>query len=154
MTTVSFRRARRDDLARIVALLADDELGASRETVAEIVDDVYVRAFDDIDLDPRNELLVADDGGSVVAVLQLTYIPGLTHQGAERAQIEGVRVATSHRGRGVGRQLFLWSIDRARERGCRIVQLTTDKRRAEAHRFYRSLGFEDTHEGMKLRLDS
>lgn len=154
MITVSFRRARRDDLATIVALLADDELGASRETVAETVDDVYVRAFDDIDLDPRNELLVADNGGSVVAVLQLTYIPGLTHQGAERAQIEGVRVATSHRGRGVGRQLFLWAIDRARERGCRIIQLTTDKRRVDAHRFYRSLGFETTHEGMKLRLDS
>lgn len=154
MTTVSFRRARRDDLATIVALLADDELGAIREIAAESVADVYVRAFDDIDMDPRNELLVADDGGSVVAVLQVTYIPGLTHQGAERAQIEGVRVAASHRGRGVGHQLFRWAIDRARARGCRIVQLTTDKRRADAHRFYRLLGFEATHEGMKLRLDS
>jgi GNAT superfamily N-acetyltransferase len=85
-------------------------------------------------------------------VLQVTYIPGLTYQGGERAQIEGVRVAASHRSRGVGREMIEWAIERARARGCRLVQLTTDKRRADAHRFYESLGFVASHEGMKLRL--
>jgi GNAT superfamily N-acetyltransferase len=153
MSEILLRVAQRDDLTSIVALLADDILGSVRETLAVDVPAAYVRAFDDIALDPRNELIVGDDSGSVVAVLQLTYIPGLTHQGAERAQIEGVRVAASHRGQDVGHALFAWAIERARARGCRIVQLTTDKRRPDAQRFYRSLGFKPTHEGMKLRLD-
>ncbi len=153
MSDVEFRLARRADLAAIVALLADDVLGATREVAAGDVSDVYVRAFDDITNDPRNELIVGDDGGIVVAVLQLTWIPGLTRKGAERGQIEGVRVAATHRSQGVGRDLFRFAIDRASARGCRIVQLTTDNRRPDAHRFYRSLGFEATHVGMKLRLD-
>jgi GNAT superfamily N-acetyltransferase len=95
---------------------------------------------------------VAEEEGRVVATLQRTFVPSLTHRGGERAQVEGVRVAASHRGRGTGRSLLGWVVERARERGCRMVQLTTDKRRPDALRFYESLGFEATHEGMKLRL--
>lgn len=152
MAAITFRTAIHDDVPVIVGLLADDILGGTREVADGPLPDVYARAFDEIDRDPRNELIVAVDDKTVVGVLQLTYIPGLTHQGSERAQIEGVRVAASHRSRGVGRELFEWAIERARERGCGIVQLTTDKRRPDAHRFYESLGFVASHEGMKLRL--
>jgi GNAT superfamily N-acetyltransferase len=149
---LTFRDARRSDLEVIVGLLADDTLGSTREALLDPLPSSYILAFEDIERDPRNELLVAEDAGTVVGVLQLTYIPGLTYQGGERAQIEGVRVAASHRGRGVGREMIEWAIERARTRGCRLVQLTTDKRRADAHRFYESLGFVASHEGMKLRL--
>ena len=152
MDRLLFRDARRSDLPIIVGLLADDTLGSTRETVLDPLPPAYISAFEDIERDPRNELVVADDAGTVVGVLQLTYIPGLTYQGGERAQIEGVRVAAEHRSRGVGRLLIEWAIERARSRGCRMVQLTTDKRRTDAHRFYESLGFVASHEGMKLRL--
>jgi GNAT superfamily N-acetyltransferase len=152
MTDVIFRPANRADVPAIVALLADDPLGGARETVAEAVDAAYWRAFDAIDADPRNTLVVADAGGEVVATMQLTFIASLTHRGGERAQIEGVRVSAGHRGGGLGRRMITWAVDEARARGCRLVQLTTDKRRPEAHRFYESLGFAATHEGMKLPL--
>ena len=152
MAEPRIRHSVREDLPAIVALLADDILGGGRETLLDPLPDVYLAAFEAIDSDPRNELIVVDDGGEVVGVLQLTFIPGLTHQGGERAQIEGVRVAASHRSQGVGRLLFEWTIERARARGCRMVQLTTDKQRPDAHRFYASLGFVASHEGMKLRL--
>ncbi len=154
LSGIEFRLAQRDDLLAIVALLADDPLGATRENSSQVIDEPYLRAFDAIQSDERNELIVGDDAGTVVAVLQLTYIPGLTHQGAERAQVEGVRVAATHRSRGLGRDLFRWAMARASARGCRIVQLTTDVRRPDAHRFYHSLGFEPTHVGMKRRLDT
>ena len=151
--TSNIRTAHREDLRAIVALLADDELGHRREAAEEVPNTSYLRAFDQIDRDPRNELLVVEDEeGGVAATLQLTYVPSLTHRGGERAQVEGVRVASGHRGKGTGRLLLGWVVERARERGCRMVQLTTDKRRPEALRFYESLGFEATHEGMKLRL--
>ena len=152
VTEIRFRTAVRDDLPVIVGLLADDILGGSREALVEPLPEEYTSAFQAIEHDPRNELVVAVDGGTVAGVLQLTYIPGLTHQGSERAQIEGVRVAASHRSKGVGRLLFEFAIAKSRERGCRIVQLTTDKRRPDAHRFYESLGFVASHEGMKLTL--
>ena len=149
----SIRTARREDLGAIVALLADDDLGRQREAADSMTDPAYLRAFDQIDRDPRNELLVVDDEeGGVAATLQLTYVPSLTHRGGERAQVEGVRVASSHRGKGTGHLLLGWVVERTRERGCRMVQLTADKRRPDALRFYESLGFEATHEGMKLRL--
>lgn len=148
----SIRTARRDDLGEIVGLLADDEFGRQREATDETPAAPYLRAFDQIDRDPRNELLVVEEEGRVVATLQLTYVPSLTHRGGERAQVEGVRVAASHRGSGTGRLLLEWVVGRARERGCRMVQLTTDKRRPGALRIYEALGFEATHEGMKLRL--
>jgi len=112
----------------------------------------YWRAFEAIDADPRNLLVVAELEGQVVGTLQLTFIPSLTLVGGERAQIEAVRVDGRHRGRGLGGAMLRWAIERARTRGCRLVQLTTDKRRLDALRLYRSLGFQPTHEGLKLRL--
>jgi len=147
---VIFRTATRADLPAIIALLADDVLGKARDFA--VVDDAYERAFADIDADPRNLLVVADDGGEVVACMQLTYIPGLGRHGAERSQIEAVRVRADRRGTGLGARFMTWAIDRARERGCALVQLTTDKSRADAHRFYARLGFVASHEGMKLAL--
>jgi GNAT superfamily N-acetyltransferase len=150
---VTFRRARREDVPAIVAMLADDELGAQREQVADPLPDAYWRAFDAIDADPRQLLVVGEDGdGAVVATLQLSFIPSLTYMGGERAQVEAVRVAASTRGEGVGGQMMEWAIARARERGCRLVQLTTNTSRPDAHRFYEALGFERSHVGMKLAL--
>lgn len=150
--TLTIRAACEDDLGEIVALLADDALGRERERTSEALSTAYRVAFEEIDRDARNELVVVEEAGRVIATLQLTYVPSLTHEGGERAQVEGVRVAASHRGRGVGRMLLGWATSRAEERGCRMVQLTTDKRRPDARRFYESLGFEATHEGMKLKL--
>lgn len=147
---MKLREATRDDLPAIVSLLADDVLGKARDFTA--VDEAYERAFADIDADPRNALIVADEDGEVVACMQITYIPGLGRHGAERSLIEAVRVRADRRGQGLGEQMMTWAIDRARERGCALVQLTTDKSRADAHRFYLRLGFVASHEGMKLAL--
>ncbi|MFE9202957.1 GNAT family N-acetyltransferase [Micromonospora sp. NPDC007230] len=150
MTDAIFREAVRADLPAIVALLADDVLGKARDFTD--VDDAYEKAFADIAADPRNHLMVADAGGELVGCMQITYIPGLGRHGAERSLIESVRVRSDLRGRGLGRQMMTWAIDQARARGCALVQLTTDKTRADAHRFYRNLGFVASHEGMKLAL--
>jgi GNAT superfamily N-acetyltransferase len=147
-TDVIFRAAVETDLPAIVALLADDVIGAGREDASSAA---YLTAFRDVTADPRNHLVVADAGGEVAGTLQLTYIPGISRMGAERAQIEGVRVAAAHRSRGLGREMINWAIEQAKARGCGLVQLTSDKRRSGAIRFYESLGFEPTHEGMKLR---
>jgi len=147
-----FRRARGDDLEVIVRLLADDILGRDREQGGSLVEEAYWQAFEAIDADPRQLLVVAEQSGEVIATLQLTFIPSLTFHGGERAQIEAVRVDSSMRGSGVGRRMILWAFEEARSRGCHLVQLTTNKRRAEALRFYESLGFEASHEGMKLKL--
>ncbi|MDQ7906573.1 GNAT family N-acetyltransferase [Phytohabitans sp. ZYX-F-186] len=130
-------------------MLADDPLGAARESAG---DPDYTAAFDQIDADPRNTLVVADRAGEVVGTMQLTYIPSLSQRGGERLQIEAVRIRADQRGRGLGRRMIQWAVDQARARGCRLVQLTTDKRRVDAHRFYASLGFAASHEGMKLAL--
>jgi len=148
----TIRIARREDLPAIVRLLADDKLGHSRETYSEPLSDAYTDAFAAIDRDPDNALIVAEDAGAIIGVLQLTFIPHLTYTGGIRAQIEGVRVDGSYRGQGIGRILFEWAIARARARGCHLVQLTADKQRPDAHRFYESLGFKASHEGMKLHL--
>ncbi|MFC4145277.1 GNAT family N-acetyltransferase [Micromonospora mangrovi] len=150
MTDVIFREAVRADLPAIIALLADDVLGKARDFTE--VDAAYERAFADIDADPRNQLIVADSAGELVGCLQITYIPGLGRHGAERSLIESVRVRSDLRGRGLGRAMMAWAVDQARQRGCALVQLTTDKSRADAHRFYRDLGFVASHEGMKLAL--
>jgi len=146
------RRATRADVADIVRLLADDPLGAKREHSASPLPDSYYTAFDAIDRDPNNELVVAEVAGKVVGVLQVTSIPYLTYRGSWRAQIEGVRVEASMRSAGIGRRLFEWAIERARDRGVRLVQLTSDKARPDAIRFYESLGFKASHEGLKLHL--
>jgi GNAT superfamily N-acetyltransferase len=149
---VTFREATRADLPAIVRLLADDPLGATREEPGEVIPDAYYAAFDAIGDDPNNAVIVAEIDGSVAGTLQLTYIPGLTYTGGERAQIEGVRVASEHRGRGVGQVLIGWAIERARERGCRVVQLTTDRQRPDSIRFYQKIGFRPSHMGMKFHL--
>lgn len=149
-----FRQAVQGDVPGIVRMLADDPLGRQRERVQEPLPRSYYAAFDAIAADANHELVVAEAEGELVGVLQLTCIPSLTHQGSWRALIEGVRVAATARGQGIGRALFQWAITRAEERGCQLVQLTTDKSRTDAKRFYEGIGFQATHEGMKLRLPS
>lgn len=134
-------------------MLADDELGASRESPLEALPRSYYEAFAAIDRDPNNELLVLEREGAVAAFLQLTFIPCLTHQGGSRALIEGVRVRSDLRGQGVGAKLLAHAIELSRAHGCRLVQLTTNKKRSESIRFYEQLGFQATHEGFKLDLD-
>ena len=138
---LTVRRAQRGDLPRLLELLADDVLGKNREGVGSD-DPAYIRAFDAIDRDPNQALLVAELEGRVVGMLQITFIPGLSRRGAWRANIEAVRVDGSVRGRGIGGWLMSRALDQARKRGCRLAQLTSDKRRPEAHRFYERLGFE------------
>lgn len=148
--TFSLRRATKADLPRILALLADDQLGATREDAADLVS--YQKAFDAIDADPAHLLVVGELAGEVVATFQLSYLPGLSRKGSWRAQIEAVRVSDVLRGQGVGALMIEWALEQARERGCSLVQLTTDKSRTAAHRFYERLGFVASHEGMKLTL--
>ena len=148
--TPRVRRATRDDVAAIVALLADDPLGAGREDTGDLT--AYLAAFDRIDADPAHALVVLDDDGVVVGTLQLTLLPGLSRQGATRGQVEAVRVASTHRGQKLGELLVQWAVDEARRRGAAVVQLTTDASRTDAHRFYERLGFVASHVGMKLPL--
>ncbi len=133
-------------------LLADDALGALREACAEPLPASYLYAFEAIDRDGNNELVVAERQGRLAGVLQITFIPYLTYQGGWRALIEGVRVAAALRSSGVGREMFEWAIARAKQRGCHLVQLTSDKARPDAIRFYEGLGFIASHEGLKLHL--
>jgi GNAT superfamily N-acetyltransferase len=149
---VSLRDARRDEVAAIVAMLADDMLGGSREVTTEPLPQGYYDAFDALARDPNNRLLIAERGGDIVGTLQLTFIHGLSRQGAKRALIEAVRVAAPFRGKGLGEEIIRAAVEIAREAGCTIVQLTTDKSRKDAHRFYERLGFVASHEGMKLTL--
>ncbi|WP_433652184.1 N-acetyltransferase family protein [Micromonospora zamorensis] len=150
MTDVTYREAVRADLPAVIALLADDVLGKARDFTE--VDEAYERAFADISADPRNQLIVAEQDAELVGCLQITYIPGLGRHGAERSLIESVRVRSDRRGQGLGRELMTWAVGQAQQRGCALVQLTTDKTREDAHRFYLSLGFVASHEGMKLAL--
>jgi GNAT superfamily N-acetyltransferase len=146
-----FRIATRRDLPAIIALLSDERAVVDPATV--VVDEAYAQAFEAVDADPRNEMVVLDEGdGTVLGCLQLTYIPGLGRHGQERALIEAVRIRADRRGAGLGRTMLTWAIDRARARGCTLVQLTSNKRRTEAHRFYASLGFVRSHDGFKLPL--
>ncbi|MBQ1016468.1 GNAT family N-acetyltransferase [Micromonospora sp. D93] len=150
MSDVIYREAVRADLPTVIALLADDVLGKARDFTE--VDEAYEKAFAAIDADRRNQLIVAEQDGELVGCLQITYIPGLGRHGSERSLIESVRVRSDRRGQGLGRDLMTWAVDQARQRGCALVQLTTDKTRDDAHRFYLSLGFVASHEGMKLAL--
>jgi len=148
------RPAVASDLPEIVRMLADDPLGSRRERYIDPLPASYHAAFEAIQRDANNELVVAEgESAHLLAVLQLTFTPYITHQGGWRATIEGVRVDRQFRCSGVGRDLFSWAICRARERGCHLIQLTTDKERPEALKFYESLGFAASHEGMKLKLE-
>jgi GNAT superfamily N-acetyltransferase len=151
---IVLRRAVLDDVAGLVALLADDQLGSARESAAPDAAGLepYQRAFRDIDGDRAHLLVAACAGERLVGTMQLSFIPGLSRRGALRAQIESVRVHRELRGRRLGRFMIRWAIEEADRRGCSIVQLTTDKSRVDAHRFYERLGFAASHEGMKLQL--
>jgi len=152
MAGIIFRKASDADLMDIVRLLADDPLGRTREVLTDPPDPRYRAAFAAIAADPNQLLAVADDAGAVAGCMQLTFVPGLSRTGLTRGQIESVRIAAGYRGAGLGRQFFEWAFERFRERGCAIVQVTSDKSRTEALRFYRSLGFEASHEGLKKSL--
>ena len=151
MTDLEIRPATASDVPGIVALLADDPLGATREAPGDLV--VYLAAFGRIDGDPRQHLMVAIQDGKLAGTLQLTLIPGLSRRGATRALIEAVRVHRDMRGQGLGSELIQWAIDRSRELGAGLVQLSSDASRTEAHRFYERLGFVKSHVGFKLILD-
>jgi GNAT superfamily N-acetyltransferase len=152
MGAVTFRRATVADLPAIVTMLADDGLGRGREDASLPLAQGYTDAFAAIEADPNQMLAVAEADGVVVGTLQLTFLPGLSHKGAWRGQVESVRVAGSRRGTGLGQAMMEWAVAQCRARGCRMVQLTTDKSRADAHRFYERLGFKASHEGFKLVL--
>ena len=150
---VLLRTATEADVPAIVDLIAADQLGATRDGIRDEVDlAAYAAAFRRIDSDPAHLLVVAEQDGQIVGTFQLSFLPGLARRGALRAQIEAVRVAENQRGAGLGAAMMRWAIDEARRRGCALVQLTSDKARADAHRFYASLGFVASHEGMKLAL--
>lgn len=149
---ISFRTAKNEDLRSIVRMLADDFLGQQRERYEDPLPESYVKAFREIDTDPNNELIVAELDGELVGTLQLTYTPSISFQGGKRCTVESVRVDEKYRGQGIGREMMLWAIKRAKENGCISMQLTTNNDRTDAHRFYESLGFSKSHIGMKLKF--
>ncbi len=152
MSPLLVRRATAADLAALVALLADDPLGAARDDPAPPLDPRYAAAFAAIDADPNQFLAAATLGDTLVGTLHLTFIPGLARRGAWRADLKAVRIASAHRGAGLGRQLLDWAVAQSRARGCDLVQLSTDRRRTDAHRFYERAGFTASHLGYKLPL--
>ena len=150
---MQIRIARKEDVSIIVKMLADDELGKQREQYEDPLPSYYYDAYDKISTDPNQELVVIEnDKHNIIGTLQLSFIQYLTYRGGVRAQVEAVRVSKKSRGQGAGRALLLWAISRARERKAHVIQLTTDKKRTDAKRFYEDLGFTDSHEGMKLHL--
>lgn len=150
--TLTFRLATLDDLGDIVQMLLDDTLGASREKFNDELSENYLHAFEKIRTDPNQELMIVEMNGEKVATFQLSFIQYLTHHGTMRAQVEAVRIHANHRGKGLGTIVFEYIISRSKKAGCRLLQLTTDKRRPDAIKFYERLGFASTHEGMKLQL--
>jgi ribosomal protein S18 acetylase RimI-like enzyme len=150
--SITIRRAGRDDVGAIVAMLADDPLGSGRERLEDPLPSSYFRAFEQVERDPNLQLVVAEDGGGVVGCLQLCILPGLSSQGASRGLIEDVRVASRCRSRGIGEQLVRWAVAQARARDCKLVELLTHSTRVDAQRFYVRLGFQSSHVGMTLRF--
>ncbi|MGW5114684.1 N-acetyltransferase family protein [Streptomyces noursei] len=150
MSDLEIRRATEADLPAIVTMLADDALGATRESPDDLTP--YRTAFAALDSDPNQHLVVADRGGRVVGTLQLTVIPGLSRRGATRTIIEAVRVHADERGAGLGTVLVEWAVAESERLGCQLVQLTSDATRVDAHRFYERLGFEASHLGFKRQL--
>jgi ribosomal protein S18 acetylase RimI-like enzyme len=153
ISSVTIRRARRDDVGIIVKMLADDPLGSARERIEDPLPQSYLTAFETLDRDPNIELIVAADGeGAVVGCLQLCILPGLSSQGASRGLIEDVRVARHCRSRGIGEQMVQWAVAQARAKGCILVELLTHHTRVDAQRFYERLGFQRSHVGMTMRF--
>ena len=152
MPAVSARPALIDDLPAIVGMLADDALGQGRENMGPPLHSNYLDAFEAINNDPNQVFVVFEVEGVIIGCLQLSFIPGLSRQGTWRGQIESVRVSSERRGVGLGQEMINWAIDTCRERGCRIIQLTSDKTRQDAAKFYRALGFVASHEGFKQSI--
>ena len=153
VSPVKIRPARRDDVAAIIRMLADDALGRGRERIEDPLPPTYFRAFEAVESDPNIQLMVAEDGsGEVVGCLQLCVLPGLSSQGAQRALIEDVRVASHCRSRGIGEQMVQWAVAEAQAKGCRLVELLTHNTRVDAQRFYARLGFAASHVGMTVRF--
>ncbi|HEY3677600.1 MAG TPA: GNAT family N-acetyltransferase [Bradyrhizobium sp.] len=151
--SITIRRARREDVATIIAMLADDPLGSGRERLEDPLPPSYFKAFETVDRDPNIRLVVAEEeGGAVVGCLQLCILPGLSSQGAVRGLIEDVRVASQLRSRGIGEQLVQWAVAEARAKGCKLVELLTHSTRVDAQRFYARLGFKASHVGMTVRF--
>jgi ribosomal protein S18 acetylase RimI-like enzyme len=150
--SLAIRRARREDVGAIVAMLADDPLGSGRERIEDPLPASYHAAFDRLDRDANIALVVAEEEGAVVGCLQLCILPGLSSQGASRGLIEDVRVASHRRSRGIGEQLVQWAVGEARARGCKLVELLTHHTRTDAQRFYERLGFARSHVGMTIRF--
>jgi GNAT superfamily N-acetyltransferase len=154
MTSLKFRKATINDVSKIVEMIADDELGKTRENYQVPLADEYFRAFKEINSDKNQELIVVENGNSeIIGTLQLTFIQYLTYRGGIRAQIEAVRIRKDQRGIGLGKKMFEWAINRAKERNAHLLQLTTDKKRPKAIKFYEDLGFKPSHEGMKLHFN-
>ncbi|MEQ8470867.1 MAG: GNAT family N-acetyltransferase [Marinoscillum sp.] len=152
MEKIQFRKAKSDDLPRIIAMLADDILGAKREQNISPLPQSYVKAFQTIDSDPNQELMVVVLDGIVIGTFQLTFIQYLNYCGSSRMMIESVRISSEFRGRGLGEKVMQWTMNHARQRGVRMLQLTSDKQRPEAIKFYERLGFVASHEGFKLHF--
>ncbi|WP_326666886.1 GNAT family N-acetyltransferase [Streptomyces canus] len=150
MGDLEIRPAALDDLSAIVGMLADDPLGAQRESPDDLAP--YVSALNRLSADPNQRLVVATREGRVVGTLQLTVVPGLSRRGATRSIIEGVRIHADERGTGLGTRLIEWAIEESRRQNCQLVQLTSDNTRTDAHRFYERLGFTASHVGFKLAL--
>ena len=148
----TFRIATIDDLPSIVRMLADDFLGQQREDLSEPLNENYIKAFREIEADPNNELIVAELDGKIIGTLHLVVTPSLSYKGSQRSIVESVRVDSEFRGKGIGREMMLWAIERAKEKGCASMHLTSHKDREDAHRFYEKLGFGKSHVGMKLTL--
>ncbi|UII77652.1 GNAT family N-acetyltransferase [Flagellimonas sp. HMM57] len=150
---MTFRKATKNDVATIVAMIADDELGRKRESFQKPLPEEYIKAFDKINADENQELIVVEnEDAEIIGTLQLSFIQYLTYRGGIRAQIEAVRIRKDKRGLGIGKKMFEWAIDRAKERNAHLLQLTTDKKRPKAITFYEDLGFKASHEGMKLHF--
>jgi ribosomal protein S18 acetylase RimI-like enzyme len=152
VSQIILRPARREDVAAIIAMLADDHLGRARERLEQPLPQIYYDAFARLSADPGIQLMVAEEGGKVVGCLQLCILPGLSSQGASRGLIEDVRVASHRRSRGIGEQLVQWAVGEARARGCKLVELLTHHTRVDAQRFYERLGFAKSHVGMTIRF--
>ena len=150
---MNFRKATKSDVSSIVKMIADDKLGKKRENYKNPLPEEYLNAFKKINADDNQELIVVENGNAeIIGTLQLSFIQYLTYKGGIRAQIEAVRIRKDQRGLGIGKTMFKWAINRAKERNAHLLQLTTDKKRPKAIKFYEDLGFKATHEGMKLHF--
>lgn len=150
---MKFRKATKNDVAKIVEMIADDALGKTRENYQTPLPTEYLVAFENINADRNQELIVVENENSeIIGTLQLSFIQYLTYRGGIRAQIEAVRIRKDKRGLGIGKTMFEWAINRAKERNSHLLQLTTDKKRPKAIKFYEDLGFTATHEGMKMHF--